>query len=109
MCLPAGKKMKTRGIYLDTYNCPYCKNTIETIVHLFVQCPYLDKFRKLIKDLIKADLHVDKFSMDIQNIILYNVKFKYYPYVFHHRAFFFFTNIYFIEKFQILHIVIFFK
>ena len=25
MCLPTGKKMKTRGIYLDTYNCPYCK------------------------------------------------------------------------------------
>jgi hypothetical protein len=67
------------------------QNTIETIVHLFVQCPYLDKFRKLIKDFIKADLHVDKFSMDIQ------------------RAFFFFTNIYFIEKFQILHIVVFFK
>ena len=38
--------MKTRGIYLDTYNCPYCKNTIETIVHLFVQCPYLDKVDK---------------------------------------------------------------
>jgi hypothetical protein len=36
----------------------------------------------LIKDFIKADLHVDTFSMDIQNIILYNVKFKYYPYVY---------------------------
>jgi hypothetical protein len=34
------------------------------------------------KDFIKADLHVDKFSMDIQNSILYNVKFKYYPYVY---------------------------
>jgi hypothetical protein len=30
----------------------------------------------------KADLHVDTFSMEIQNIILYNVKFKYYPYVY---------------------------
>ena len=58
------------------------QNTIETIVHLFVQCPYLDNFRKLIKDFIKADLHVDTFSMDIQNIILYNVKIKYYPYVY---------------------------
>jgi hypothetical protein len=47
-----------------------------------VQCPYLDNFRKLIKDCIKADLHVDTFSMDIQNILLYNVKFKYYSYVY---------------------------
>jgi hypothetical protein len=47
-----------------------------------VQCPYLDNFKKLIKYFIKADLHVDTFSMDIQNIILYNVKFKYYPYVY---------------------------
>jgi hypothetical protein len=69
-------------IVLDTYNCPYCKNTIETIVHLFVQCPKLDNFRKLIIDFIKADLHVDTLSMDIPNIILYNVEFKYYPYVY---------------------------
>jgi hypothetical protein len=51
-------------------------------VHLFVQCPKLDNFRKLIKDFIKADLHVDTFPMDIQNIILYDVEFKYYPYVY---------------------------
>jgi hypothetical protein len=82
MCLPTGEKMKTRGIYMDTYNCPYCKNTIETIVHLFVQCPKLDNFKKLMKDFIKTDLHVDTFPMDIQNIILYNVEFKYYPYVY---------------------------
>jgi hypothetical protein len=31
---------------------------------------------------MKADLHVDTFSLDIQNIILYNVEFKYYPYVY---------------------------
>jgi hypothetical protein len=58
--------MSTRpnsGIYLDTYNCSYCKNTIETIVHLFVQCPKLDNFRKLIIDFIKADLHVDTFCI----------------------------------------------
>ena len=36
----------------------------------------------MIKDFIKAELHVDTFSMDIQNIISYNVKFKYYPYVY---------------------------
>jgi hypothetical protein len=28
----------------------------------------------IVKDFIKADLHVDTFSMDIQNIILYNVQ-----------------------------------
>ena len=47
-----------------------------------MQCPKLDNFRKLIIDFIKADLHVDTLSMDIPNIILYNVEFKYYPYVY---------------------------
>lgn len=82
MCLPTREKMKTRGIYLDTFNCPYCKNNLESIVHLFVQCPKLNLFKKLIIDFIKADLHVDSFSMDIPNVILYNVEFKYYPYVY---------------------------
>ena len=43
-----------------------------------------DNFRKLIIDFIKADLHVDTFSMDIPNIILYHVEFKYCPYVYTH-------------------------
>ena len=71
MCLPTGGKMKTRGIYLDTYNCPYSKNTIEIIVHLFVQCPKLDNFRKIIIDYIKADLHVDTFFLWTFQILYY--------------------------------------
>ena len=51
-------------------------------MHLFVECPQLNIFRKLIINFIKADLHVDSFSMDIPNVILYNVEFKYYPYVY---------------------------
>lgn len=82
MVLPTGEKMKTRGIYLDTYNCPYCKNNLETIFHLFVQCPKLDNFKKLIVNFIKADLHVDSFPMDIPNTILYNVEYKFYPYIY---------------------------
>jgi hypothetical protein len=60
-------------IFLLLKNFKFYTLFLETIVHLFVHCPYLDNFRKLIKDFIKADLHVDTFSMDIQNIILYNV------------------------------------
>jgi hypothetical protein len=57
-------------------------STLPNSMCIGIKCPKLDNLRKLIIDFIKADLHVDTFSMGIQNIILYNVKFKYYPYVY---------------------------
>ena len=50
-----------------------CNQTIDIVIVAAFTCK---------QHFIKADLHVDTFSIDIQNIILHNVKFKYYPNVY---------------------------
>ena len=82
-CLPTLDKLQKRGIRLENYQCYFCKNHTEDIDHLFIKCKKVMSFRDLVLNIIKNEQNVgNDFKFQVENVILYNINFDIFPYIY---------------------------